>query len=113
MHGQSLAIKSQLGNKAGEAISLGELGNLYAAWGRLEQAIVFYRQAADIHVQHGDKRYEGQDRNNIAGSLIKLQRYKEARSELQRAIDGRKEFGHSGNLVGNLEYIIRFRDRLQ
>ena len=34
-------------------------------------------------------------RSNIANSLIKLQRYDEARSELQRAIACKKAFGHS------------------
>lgn len=95
---QSLAIKSQYGNKAGEASSLGELGNLYNAWGKLEQAVVFYRQAADIYTQLGDKRYEGVSRSNIAVTLIKLQRYDEARTELQRAIECKKEFGHSAEL---------------
>jgi tetratricopeptide (TPR) repeat protein len=94
---ESLNINSQQGNQAGIASSLNELGNLYAVWGRLEQAVVFYRQAADSYTQLGDKRYEGFVRNNLANSLIKLQRYDEARSELQRAIECKKAFGHSAH----------------
>jgi len=92
---ESLNIKNQLANQAGIASSLNELGNLYDAWGRLEQAVKFYSQAADIYVQLDDKRYEGLARSNLAYSLIKLQRYDEARSELQRAIECKSAFGHS------------------
>ena len=92
---ESLNINSQQGNQAGIASNLSELGNLYDDWGKLEQAVVFSRQAADSYTQLGDKRYEGFVRNNLANSLIKLQRYDEARSELQRAIECDKAFGHS------------------
>jgi tetratricopeptide (TPR) repeat protein len=92
---ESLNIKSQQDNQAGIASSLGELGNLYDAWGRLEQAVVFYRQASDSYIQLGDKAGEGRQRYNLANSLIKLQRYEEARVELQRVIECDKAFGHS------------------
>ncbi len=92
---QSLSIKSQQGNKAGEASSLGELGNLYVEWNRPEQAVSFYRQAAGMYVALGDLRYEGFVRNNIANTLIKLQRYDEARPELLRAIECGQAFGHA------------------
>jgi hypothetical protein len=92
---KSLNINSQQGNQAGIASSLGELGNLYNARGRLEQAVVFYRQASDSHIQLGDKAGEGRQRYNLANSLIKLQRYEEARVELQRVIECDKAFGHS------------------
>ena len=92
---KSLAIKSKLGNKADVASSLNELGTLYNVWGKLEQAVVFYRQAADSYIQLGDQRYEGVTRSNLANTLIKLQRYDEARSELERAIECNKAYGHS------------------
>lgn len=92
---QSLSINSQQGNKAGEASSLTELGNLYDAWNRPEQAVSFYRQAVGIDVALGDLRYEGFVRSNIADTLIKLQRYDQARPELLRAIECLKTFGHA------------------
>jgi tetratricopeptide (TPR) repeat protein len=92
---QSLSIESQQGNKAGEAGSLGELGNLYDEWNRPEQAVSFYRQAAGMYVALGDLRYEGFARNNLADTLIKLQRYDEARPELLRAIECKQAFGHA------------------
>lgn len=91
----SLAIEVQQKNLSGEASSLGELGNLYNEMGRLEEAVRCYRQAADIHVKLQDWRYEGADRSNLAITLIKLQRYDEARSELLRAIECKKTYGHA------------------
>lgn len=92
---QSLAISVRLKDRAGEASTLNELGNLYDDMGRLEEAVTFYRQAADIYVELQDQRCEGFTRSNIAMVLIKLQRYGEARRELERAIECGKPFGHA------------------
>ncbi len=92
---QSLAIRVQQKNLSGEASSMGELGNLYSLMGRLEEAVICYRQAADIHVNLQDQMYEGFDRNNLAITLIQLQRYDEARRELLRAIECKKPYGHA------------------
>ncbi len=72
-----------------------ELGNLYDAWGRFEQAVVFYRQAVDIVIQLENKADEGLWRSNLAIPLIKLKYYSEARRELSQALDCKKAFGHS------------------
>ncbi|ABW27759.1 tetratricopeptide repeat protein [Acaryochloris marina] len=92
---KSLEIKTQIHNRAGQANSLTELGNLYNTWNRPEEAVTFYRQAADIYVELGDLRYEGFARNNIADTLCKLQRYDAARTEIQRAIECDRQFGHA------------------
>ena len=92
---QSLAIKVQQQNRAGEANSLHELGSLYDAMGRPEEAVAFYRQAADLFVTLGDLMHEGFARNNLAATLMTLQRYDDARQELQRAIECNKPFGHA------------------
>ena len=93
---RSLEIKTQSNNRAGQASSLGQLGNLYNdKLNRPEEAVTFYRQAADIYVELGDLRYEGLARNNIADTLRKLKRYDEARSEILRAIECKRPFGHA------------------
>jgi len=92
---QSLAIKVREKLVAGEAGSLGELGNLYDAMGWLEDAVTCNRQAADIYVRLPDQRYEGAARNNLADTLIKLERYDEARHELLRAIECNQPYGHA------------------
>jgi tetratricopeptide (TPR) repeat protein len=91
---QSLAIRVRQKDLAGEADSLIGLGNLYNEMVRLEDAVKCYRQAADIHVRLQDQRHEGIARNNLANTLIKLQRYDEARREMLRAIECKKPYGH-------------------
>ncbi len=93
--GKHSPLKVQQQNRSGEARSLHELGNLYDDMGRLEEAVAFYRQAADIYVTLSDLMHEGAARNNLAGTLMTLQRYDEARQELQRAIECKKPFGHA------------------
>ena len=93
---RSLEFEAQYSNKIGQASSLGQLGNLYASkLNRLEEAITFYRQAADRYVELGDLRHEGVVRNNIANTLRQLKRYDEARAEIMRAIECDKPFGHA------------------
>ena len=91
---RSLEIETQTSNLAGQATSLNQLGNLYRNYlNRLEEAVTFYRQAADIAVEMGDLAKEGLRRHNIANTLRKLLRYDEARSEILRVIECNKPFG--------------------
>ena len=92
---QSLAIEVQRENRPGEAISLMELGTLYDCMGRLEEAVAFTRQAADIYSALQNLSAEGACRHNLAGTLIKLQQYNKARLELYRAIECNNPFGHA------------------
>src|SRR6185295_11143843 len=74
--------------------SRGQLGNLYDAMpGRRDEAVAYYRQAAEIHRELGDLRLEGQDCRNAAGTLVALGRFDEARAELERAIACDAQFG--------------------
>lgn len=93
---KSLAIQVRLGNVAGRAGTLGQLGNLYQeVLGRPEEAIAFYRQAADKYVEIGDAANEGRARNNLAETLRTLRRMDEARLEIRRAIECNEQFGHA------------------
>ncbi len=93
---QSLAIKVRLGDVAGQASTLGQLGNLYNdVLDRPEDAAAFYRQAADKYVEIGDAANEGRARNNLGDTLRKLRRLDEARQEIRRAIECKAPFGHA------------------
>lgn len=89
-----MEIKTQNKDRAAQAITLNELGNLYNdALQRAEEAVTFFRQAADIAVEMGDLAREGTRRNNIANTLCKLKRYDEARVEIMRAIECKSQVG--------------------
>lgn len=109
---QSLTIWTQQKNAPNEAASLGELGNLYDAQSRLEEAVTCYRKAADIYARLEQDRYEGVARSNLANMLIKLHRYDEARFEMHRAIKCKQPYGHAAEpwktwaILCNLEQAI-------
>jgi tetratricopeptide (TPR) repeat protein len=93
---KSLAIKVRLGNVAGQAGTLGELGNLYDdVLDRPEEAAKFFRQAADKYVEIRDAANEGRTRHNLATTLRKLRCLEEARQEIRRAIECKAQFGHA------------------
>ena len=93
---KSLAINVHLGDVAGQATTLNQLGNLYDEHlGRTEEAAAFLRQAADKHVEICDAAGEGRARNNLAICLRKLRRLDQARQEIRRAIERDQQFGHA------------------
>jgi tetratricopeptide (TPR) repeat protein len=93
---KSLAIKVRLGDVAGQAKTLNQLANLYAdVLGRPEEAVAFYRQAADKYVEIGDSANEGVTRSNLGESLRKLRRFDEARQEVRRGMECKAPFGHA------------------
>ena len=93
---QSLAIKVRLGNVAGQASTLNQLGNLYAdVLDRPEDAAGFFRQAANMYAEGGDEANEGTARSNLARTLRRLRLLDEARQEILQAIDCKAQFGHA------------------
>jgi tetratricopeptide (TPR) repeat protein len=95
-YNHALAIKVRLGDQAGQANTLGQLGNLYSGvLKRPEEAVAFYRRAAEIYGEIGDTAKEGFAWNNLADTLVKLQRLEEARQAIRRAIECDKQFGHA------------------
>jgi tetratricopeptide (TPR) repeat protein len=98
---QSLELKIRTGmtDANGPASTLNQLGNLYkSSLNRPEEAVTFYRQAVDLAVESGDLKSEGLRRKNVADALRQLQRYGEARQEIQRAIACCQPFGFAGRI---------------
>ncbi len=77
------------------ANTLMQLGNLYREMDRPEEAVAYYRQAADIRGLLGDAAREGAARGNLADTLFNLKRFDEARPEIDRAIQSKKPHGHA------------------
>jgi tetratricopeptide (TPR) repeat protein len=95
---QSLRIKLGSGNKSGEASTRNQLGILCNLMpGRREDAVAFFRQAADISAApaFADPFNEGLFRSNAANALISLGRHAEARAQVQRAVECKSTFGHN------------------
>ena len=93
---KALAIFVRLGNVAGQAGTLSQLGDLYfSVLDRPEEAAAFFRQAADKDTEGRDLANEGKSRSNLAATLHKLRRLDEARQEIRRAIECDAQFGHA------------------
>jgi CHAT domain-containing protein len=65
---QSLAIKKEIGDRNGEAKSLGNLGNAYNSLGQYPKAIEFYQQSLAITKEIGDREAEGINLSNLGVS---------------------------------------------
>ncbi|MBK1648239.1 TIR domain-containing protein [Rhabdochromatium marinum] len=93
---QALALEVRLGDKAKQASTLGQLGNLYDdVLHRPEEAVAWYRQAADRYVEIEDLAGEGVVRSNLAATLRRLGRLDEARREVRRASESKAGLGHA------------------
>ena len=91
------AIVVQLGDTAGQALTLLQLGNLYAVdFGRSEEAATFFRQAADKCVEIADPAKRRRERRTISQKRCGgLGRFEEARQEIRRAIECNPPVGHA------------------
>jgi tetratricopeptide (TPR) repeat protein len=91
---KALAIRVQLGDRAGLASTLAQLAALYDDFlDRPEEAVVFFRQS--LEYVEGNMAGEGLVRNNLASTLRRLGRLDEARHEILRAIDCQAQIGHA------------------
>jgi tetratricopeptide (TPR) repeat protein len=87
-YSQSLAIDMRLGDRAGQAGTLSQLGILYAhILHRLEEAVGLYRRAAKLYASIGDGAGEARVLGNVGTTLRLLGRFREARRALRRALE--------------------------
>jgi tetratricopeptide (TPR) repeat protein len=94
-YNRSLAIRVQLGDKVGQASTLGELGRLYHdVLQRHKQAFDLYQRAADIYRSLGDTLGEGHELHKQALALRELQHFEESRAAIIRALQCKEAFGH-------------------
>ena len=89
-------MEVRLGDVAGQARTLSQLGHLYySVLGRVEEAAAFFHQAAAKNTEIHDVVQEGGTRTNLAEALRKLSRLDEARQEIRRAIECNERLGHA------------------
>jgi len=82
----SLNIKQELGNRAGIANSLHNIGMLYDLWGRQEDALKYYSDSLRIQQELGNQTGIADSLNNI-GVIHKHQdRYEDALKYFLRAL---------------------------
>ncbi len=91
---EALELEQELDDRTAAGCALGELGGLYAGMGRLAEAVDVFERAAAIFAEVDDLAKEGIARSLSADALIRLERYDEARRELERTAECDAPFGH-------------------
>src|SRR5260370_510898 len=102
---RSLRLSREIGDRRGEGSALGNLGNAYAALGKVEKAIGYYEQYLAIAREMGDRRGEGSALGNLgiayylSGQVEKAIGYYEQHLAIAREIGDRRG---EGSALGNL-----------
>lgn len=92
---QALALRVRVGDRKGEAETLGELGRLCLAMERFVEGVDFSSLSRDIYIELDNRLGEGCQRSNCGASMSKLGRTDEARHELEQALECFEGYGHA------------------
>ncbi len=101
----SLEANQNLGNRKGEGVSLGNLGNAHAALGNLRKATQYYENALAIDHEIGDRVGEGADLHNLGLAYASLGDYQKAIEYYEQALTIDREVGEQRGeeaAIGNL-----------
>ncbi|WP_017720491.1 tetratricopeptide repeat protein [Kamptonema formosum] len=85
--GQALTLYREIGNRRGEAASLGNLGNAYHSLGRYTEVIEYQQQSLEIAREIGDRRGEATSLGNLGNAYRRLQQIPEAIQKYQDALE--------------------------
>ncbi|HEY9625251.1 MAG TPA: tetratricopeptide repeat protein [Crinalium sp.] len=90
---QVLQIVRQTGDRAGEAATLTNIGQIYISVQQYPQALDTYEQALAIAQSLSDRQREGEIRNNIGDVYSNQEQYTQALQFYQQALTIRQELG--------------------
>jgi len=82
---RSLALRHEIGDRAGEAQAAGNLADTYTRLGRPEEAIELFGRARDLNRAVGNSYGEGVAQTNLGDALLDLGRAEEAVVPLEQA----------------------------
>jgi len=82
---RSLALRHDIGDRAGEAQAAGNLADTYTRVGRPEEAIELFGRARDLNRAVGNSYGEGVAQTNLGDALLDLGRAEEAVGPLEQA----------------------------
>jgi len=107
-----LAIRRELGDKAGEGTTLNNIGLIYSRLGQYPKALDYYQQALAIRKQIGDRSGVGQSLNNIGFIYQSQGQYPKALEFYQQALAISKQVGDRAGVGSTLNNIGGIYDRL-
>ncbi|WP_225886713.1 CHAT domain-containing protein [Leptolyngbya sp. PCC 6406] len=105
LYEQDLAIAREIGDRAGEGITLGNLGVVYRNLGQYNRAIDLYEQHLAIAREIGDRAGEGRALGNLGNAYNSLGQYNRAIDFYEQQLAITREIGDragEGRALGNL-----------
>ena len=109
---QSLQIRQEIGDKAGEGTTLNNISGIYRARGDYDTALTYLQQSLQIQQEIGDKAGEGTTLNNISGIYRARGDYDTALTYLQQSLQIQQEIGDKageGTTLNNISQIYDAR----
>jgi DNA-binding SARP family transcriptional activator len=82
---RSLALRHEIGDRAGEAQAAGNLADTYSRLGRPKEAIDLFSRARDLSREVGNRYSEGVNLTNLGAALLEMDRADEAVTPLEQA----------------------------
>ena len=90
---KALVIKSEIGDREGEATTYGNLGTVFQSLGQYDKAKKYLQKALIIRTEIGDRKGEATDYGNLGTVFQSLRQYDKAIEYLQKALIIRTEIG--------------------
>ena len=109
--GQALPILREVGDRAGEAVTLSNIGAVYRGLGEPQQALEYYGQALPILREVGDRAGEAVTRYNVAVIHRAQGELGQAVAELEQVVELDRQVGHP-DLQSDTEMLHRVRQEL-
>jgi tetratricopeptide (TPR) repeat protein len=110
-YGQALPIAREVGDRAGEAATLNNIGLAYRGLGEPQRALEYYREALPITRAVGDRAGEAVTRYNMAMIHRAQGELGRAVAELEQVVELDRQVGHP-DLQSDTEMLHRVRQEL-
>ena len=107
---KALVIKSEIGDREGEATAYGNLGTVFHSLGQYDKAIDYLQKALIIRTEIGDRKGEATDYGNLGTVFQSLGQYDKAKEYLQKALVIKSEIGNregEATTYGNLGTVFQ------
>ena len=102
---EALKVYRELGDVAGEALSLNNIGGVYYSLGQYQQALDYYKRYLEIRHRIGDVAGEALSLNNIGSIYRRLGQYQEALNYCNQSLEIRRRIGDAAGEADSLNSI--------
>ena len=94
LYEQSLHIRQEIGDRAGEGTTLNNISQIYRAKGNYDKALKYLEQSLVLFREIGDRVYEGRTLNNIGRIYYAQEDYSTAWNYLEQSLAISQEIGN-------------------